>query len=184
MVYIHLATGYEEIEALAVCDMLRRVDEEVKLVSLTGDKTVESVHGIKVEADILFEEADYDVCTMLVLPGGLPGTEGLRQHAGLEAQIRKFAAENRPIAAICAAPTVLGDYGVLQGKKATVYPGMEDKLTGADVIDASVVCDGNLITSQGPATAVDFALAVVNFIRGEEVTAALKKKILLERRMK
>ena len=181
MVLIHLATGFEEIEALTVCDLLRRVDVEVKLASITGEKTVEGAHQIRVEADLLFEDADYDACDMIVLPGGLPGAFHLQDHKGLETQIRKFAEEGRPLAAICAAPLVFGAHDVLHGRKATIYPGMEAHLSGAQAIDRPVVCDGNLITSQGPGTAMDFALAIVNFFKGEEVTAELRRDLLLER---
>ena len=118
---------------------------------------------------------------MIVLPGGLPGAFNLQDHAGLEAEIRRFAEEGRPLAAICAAPLVFGAHDVLHGRKATIYPGMEAHLEGAAAIDQPVVCDGNLITSQGPGTAMDFALAIVNFFRGEEVTAELRRDLLLER---
>ena len=181
MVFIHLAEGFEEIEALTPCDLLRRVDVDVKLVSVTGEKTVQGAHGIRVEADMLFEDADYKECSMIVLPGGLPGAFNLQDHTGLEAEIRRFAEEGRPLAAICAAPLVFGAHDVLHGKKATIYPGMEAHLEGAEAIDQPVVCDGSLITSQGPGTAMDFALAIVNFFRGEEVTAELRRDLLLER---
>ena len=183
MVLIHLATGFEEIEALTVCDLLRRVDVAVQTVSITGEKIVEGAHGIRVEADILFEDAKYEDCSMIVLPGGLPGAFHLQDHKGLEANIRKFAAEDRPLAAICAAPLVFGAHGILKGRKATIYPGMEANLAGAEAADEPVVRDGNLITSQGPGTAMEFALQIVDFFRGEEVTADLRKDLLLERRV-
>lgn len=183
MVYIHLAEGFEEIEALTPCDLLRRVGVEAKTVSVTGEKVVTGAHSIRVEADLLFEEADYDACTMIVLPGGLPGAFNLQDHAGLEAQIRKFGEEDRPLAAICAAPLVFGAHGVLKGRKAAIYPGMESHLTGGEATDKPVVWDGNLITSQGPGTAMEFALTIVSFFKGEEVTADLRKDLLLERRV-
>ena len=183
MVYIHLAEGFEEIEALTPCDLLRRVGVDVKTVSVTGEKVVTGAHSIRVEADLLFEEADYDGCSMIVLPGGLPGAFNLQDHEGLEAQIRKFAEEDRPLAAICAAPLVFGAHGVLNGRKATIYPGMEANLTGGEAVDKPVVWDGNLITSQGPGTAMEFALTIVNFFKGEEVTLDLRKDLLLERRV-
>ena len=183
MVLIHLATGFEEIEALTVCDLLRRVDVEVQTVSMTGEKIVEGAHGIRVEADGMFDPAKYDDCSMIVLPGGLPGAFNLQDHKGLEEQIRKFAEADRPLAAICAAPLVFGAHGVLKGRNATIYPGMEANLTGAAAVDQPVVRDGNLITSQGPGTAMEFALEIVNFFRGEEVTADLRKDLLLERRV-
>ncbi len=183
MVLIHLATGFEEIEALTVCDLLRRVDVEVQTVSVTGEKMVEGAHGIRVEADLIFDEAKYEDCTMIVLPGGLPGAFNLQDHKGLEMQIRKFAEEGRPLAAICAAPLVFGAHGVFNGRKATIYPGMEANLNGAEAVDRPVVRDGNLITSQGPGTAMEFALQIVDFFKGEAVTADLRKDLLLERRV-
>jgi len=181
MVLVHLAEGFEEIEALTVVDLLRRVDIPVKSISVTGDKVVEGAHGIRVEADGLFEEMDYGACTMIVLPGGLPGTFGLQDHEGLGEQIRSFCAAGKSVAAICAAPLVLGHHGVLAGRKATIYPGMEAHLTGGMPVDQKVVIDGSLITSQGPGTAMDFALAIVEFFRGEETAAELKRDLLLER---
>lgn len=181
MVLIHLATGFEEIEALTVCDLLRRVDIETATVSVTGEKVVEGAHGIRVETDFLFDSAKYDQCTMIVLPGGLPGAYGLRDYEPLEKQVRRFAKEDRPIAAICAAPLILGTYGLLSGKKATIYPGMEEELTGADAVDAPVVRDGKLITAQGPGMAMSFALEIVEFLKGREIEEELKKDLLLER---
>lgn len=181
MVLVHLATGFEEIEALTVVDLLRRVDLEVKTVSVTGEQVVEGAHGIKVISDLLFEEADYDVCDMIVLPGGLPGAFGLQDHEGLGEQIKKFAEADKPLAAICAAPLVFGGHGVLNGRKATIYPGMEAHLTGGVAINERVVCDGNLITAQGPSIAIDFAVAIVEFFKGKEVVQDLREDLLLER---
>lgn len=181
MVLIHLATGFEEVEALTAADLLRRAGIECRLVSVTGDRIVEGAHGIRVEADSLFEEADYDRCGMIVLPGGLPGAYGLRDHEGLGKQILRFAAEDRPLAAICAAPLVFGHYNVLKGRKATIYPGMEDCLTGGIAVDRPVVRDGNLITGQGPALAMEFALELVSFLKGEQTAADMRKDLLLEK---
>ena len=182
MVLVHLAEGFEEIEALTVVDLLRRVDIPVKSVSVTGEKTVTGAHGISVNADEVFETVSYDACSMIVLPGGLPGTFGLQDHEGLGQQIKAFAAAGKPVAAICAAPLVLGHHDVLAGRKATIYPGMESHLAGGVPVDEKVVIDGSMITSQGPGTAMDFALAIVEFIRGEETAAELKRDLLLERR--
>jgi 4-methyl-5(b-hydroxyethyl)-thiazole monophosphate biosynthesis len=182
MVFIHLANGFEEIEALTVVDLLRRVDMDVRTVSVTGEKNVEGAHGIRVVSDLLFEEADYDSCDMIVLPGGLPGAFGLRDHEGLKKQILRFQQEDRPLAAICAAPLVFGSHGVLKGRRATIYPGMEENLTEAETVDAPVVQDGNLITSQGPGTAMAFALQIVEFFCGKEKVENLKQSLLWERR--
>lgn len=181
MVLIHLASGFEEVEALTAVDLLRRAGTECRLVSVTGERMVEGTHGIRVEADCLFEEADYDNCEMIVLPGGLPGAYGLRDHAGLGREIVRFAEEGKPIAAICAAPLVLGYHDVLRGRKATIYPGMEEFLTGGIHVDKPVVRDGNLITGQGPAFAMEFALELAAFLKGEETARTMRKDLLLER---
>ena len=180
MVYVHLAYGFEELEALSVVDLLRRVEVPVQLVSVTGEKLVKGAHGIGVEADILFEEADYESCEMIVLPGGLPGTFGLRDHEGLTDKIREFAAAGKKLSAICAAPLVFGGLGILEGKKATIYPGMEDHLTGAEPAGKRVVKDGNIITSQGPGTAMYFALAITEELCGEAVAEDLRKDLILK----
>lgn len=168
MVYVHLANGFEEVEALTVIDLLRRAGVEVKSVSITGEKRVMGTHDIPVEADILFEEADYDACEMIVLPGGLPGADYLGEHEGLVKQIRDFAANDKYLAAICAAPQVFGAQGVVEGKKATIYPGMEGCLKGALPQDEIVVQDGKIITSMGPATAMPFALKLIETLKGKE----------------
>ena len=180
MVYVHLAEGFEELEALSVVDLLRRVDVEAALVSVTGEKTVKGAHNINIEADMLFEEADYEKCQMIVLPGGLPGTFGLRDHEGLCSKIQEFAAAGKRISAICAAPLVFGELGVLEGRKATIYPGMESNLKGAQPVDEKVVKDGNIITSQGPGTAMYFALAIVEELCGSAVSEDLRKDLILE----
>ena len=107
MVFIHLAEGYEEVEALTCVDVLRRAGVDAKMVSVTGSLLVKGAHGINIEADLLFEDADYDACEMIVLPGGLPGATNLRDHAGLTARIKEFAKAGKPLAAICAAPLAL-----------------------------------------------------------------------------
>ena len=122
MIFIHLAEGFEEIEAITAADVLRRAGLDTRLVSVTGNRAVTGTHGIVLEADMLFEEADYSECNMIVLPGGLPGAYNLRDHQGLEKKIKEFASEGKGIAAICAAPLVLGAHGILEGKKATIYP--------------------------------------------------------------
>lgn len=179
MVLVHLAEGFEEIEALTVVDLLRRVDIKAATVSVTGERIVKGAHGIQVVADFMFEEADYDQCEMIVLPGGLPGTYGLRDHEGLTEKIMQFNGQGKALAAICAAPMVLGGLDLLKGKKATMYTGMETYLNGAVAVEDKVVTDGNIITSKGPGTAMLFALEIVKFIKGEEVMEILRKDLLL-----
>jgi 4-methyl-5(b-hydroxyethyl)-thiazole monophosphate biosynthesis len=179
-VLLHLADGFEEIEALSVVDILRRANITVKTVSITGKKEVLGAHDIPVLADELFENADYSKADMLVLPGGSAGAQTMKQHAGLEQQLKKAAADNKWIAAICAAPTVLGKLGMLNGKAATCYPGHEDELKGADtsLLD-SVIIDGRIITSRGPGTSFDFAFALVEVLKGKELAAELKQKMII-----
>ena len=181
MVYVHLATGFEEVEALTVIDLLRRAGVEVKSVSITGEKRVMGTHNIPVEADITFEEANYGECEMIVLPGGLPGADYLGEHKGLTAQIRDFAANDKYLAAICAAPQVFGAQGILEGKKATIYPSMEGCLIGAEPQDEIVVVDGKIITSMGPATAMPFALKLIEVLKGKEASDAVASGLLWNR---
>ena len=121
MVYVFLATGFEEVEALTAVDLLRRADIQVKTVSIMEDKLVYGSHGIGVEADILFKEGLYDRCAMLILPGGMPGTINLCNHGELNEELKLFYEAGKPIAAICAAPMVLGRAGLLSGHEATIY---------------------------------------------------------------
>jgi len=179
MILVHLAKGFEEVEALTAVDIMRRVDLDAYLVSMGDDICVEGSHKITVKADFMFDEIDYSKCEMIVLPGGLPGAHNLRDHEGLRKEILKFAEEGKGLAAICAAPLVFGDLGILEGKKATIYPGMEDELKGAEKLDFPVVRDMNIITSQGPATAMKFALALVSYFKGKDVADQLEEDLLM-----
>ena len=181
MVYVHLATGFEEVEALTVIDLMRRAGIKVKSVSITGDKRVMGTHDIPVEADLVYEEADYSECEMIVLPGGLPGADYLGEHKGLCDQIRSFAENDKYLAAICAAPQVFGAQGILEGKMATIYPSMESCLTGAQPQDEIVVVDGKIITSMGPATAMPFALKLIEILKGKETSEAVASGLLWNR---
>ena len=181
MILLHLARGFEEIEAVTVIDVLRRAGMDAHFVSLGTSREVVGSHGIVIDADYLYSEIDYDYCEMIVLPGGVDGVMNTIHHKGICAQLRKFARSGRGIAAICAAPTMLGELGILNGRKATVYPGMEKKLVGAEYIDAPVVRDINIITSQGPATAVNFALAIIDFFKEDDVSERVAKGLLLNR---
>lgn len=181
-VYIHLAEGFEEVEALTVVDVLRRAGVDAKTVSVTGDWMVCGTHGILVEADLLFEEADYEACEMIVLPGGMPGAANLGAHEGLAEQIRAFAKTGRKVAAICAAPMVLGACGILEGKQATIYPGMETELAGGKATGQTVTVDGNIITGMGPALAMEFALTLTEILQGEAVRAQVAEGLLFDRR--
>ncbi len=161
MVYIFLAEGFEEIEALTVVDLGRRAGLDIKMVSVTRDKSVTGSHGITVEADLTIGKVDWDAAEMLVLPGGKPGTGNLEACEELMTHVGEMSHSGRNVSAICAAPTILGHRGILKGKKACCYPGLEAQLDGASVTASSVTVDGNIITSRGLGTAIDFTLAII-----------------------
>ena len=176
--YIFIAEGFEEMEAVTPVDLLRRVGMDAKLVSVTGNKTVTGAHGVPYLADVLFEDIDAASADALVLPGGMPGTLNLKAHAGLAEALKAGAAAGKYICAICAAPMVLGGLGLLAGKKATIYPGMEEHLTGAMPEAIPVVTDGKTVTSRAPGTAIPFALKLAELLAGKEAAEALKKDIV------
>lgn len=178
-VLVHLATGFEDVEAISIIDVLRRAEIDVKTVSITNDKTVVSAQNVPVIADQLFNEADYDNADMIVLPGGIPGAEHLDNHEGLKAQIIKFDQNKKGLAAICAAPMVLGHLGILNEKKAICYPGFENHLKGATITDAPAVEDQHIITGKGPGTALKFALKIVAKLKGEELAQQLQQGMLI-----
>lgn len=180
MIYVHLAEGFEEIEALTVVDLLRRAEISVKTVSMEKGLEVKGAHDILVKADIMFSDADYEECEMIVLPGGMPGTSNLMKNEDLLNRIKEFNREGKNIAAICAAPMILGEIGILDGKKATIYPGMESHLKQGEYKDMPVVVDGNIITSKGPATAMTFALELVGILKDEAAKEETSKGLLFE----
>lgn len=179
MVYIHLADGFEEIEALTIVDVLRRAKIDARTVSITDDKLVRGAHDINVEADLLFQEAEYGKCDMIVLPGGMPGTANLAKHEGLAKQLETFAKSARWIAAICAAPSILGKMSLLIGRRATSFPGYEDQMIGVRYLEDRVVKDGKFITSRGPGTAIEFSLELVRTLKDEQTAEALRKSMIV-----
>ena len=180
---VHLADGFEEIEAISIIDILRRADIEVIVVSVTGKLEVAGAHRIKVLADTLFEDVDYNDLFMIVLPGGMPGASNLDAHTGLKNQIKQFDQQNRPIAAICAAPMVLGNLGILKGKQAVCYPGFENYLEGAEVLTVPVVESGNVITGRGIGTVMEFALMIVEKAVSADKAGLIAKQILVEKKV-
>lgn len=177
-VYVFLADGFEEIEGLTVVDMMRRAGADTVTVSVNGKKAVTGSHNIRLEADAVFEETDFTDAALLVLPGGMPGTLHLLEHAGL-AEVLKAADEKQtPVAAICAAPRVLGSLGLLKGRKAVCYPGVEEYLTGAVTGTENVVTDGHITTSRGMGTAIDFSLELISVLFGEEKADQIAKSIV------
>ncbi|MCI6857762.1 MAG: DJ-1/PfpI family protein [Eubacterium sp.] len=179
-VYLFCADGFEEVEGLTAVDLLRRAGADVKMVSIMGRKKVTSSHGISVETDLLIEELK-DEADMLVLPGGLPGTDYLREHAGLADLLTKQYAEGRWVAAICAAPSVLGGLGFLKGRNATSYPGCLDKVEVGCYKEEPVVVDGNVITSRGVGTAIPFALKLTEVLFGRQKAEEIAASIVFAR---
>ncbi|MBQ4161142.1 MAG: DJ-1/PfpI family protein [Clostridia bacterium] len=174
MVYVYLAEGFEEIEALAPVDILRRCGVEVRTVGVTG-KTVAGAHGICVEADILPEAVSLEDAQMLILPGGIPGTPNLEKDARVTEAVKNAHAQGKYIAAICAAPSVFGHLGLLKGKTATCYPGFETELYGAQPVEDGVVCDGNIITAKGAGRASDFGFLLAGLLVGGEKALEIRK---------
>jgi 4-methyl-5(b-hydroxyethyl)-thiazole monophosphate biosynthesis len=167
MVYVFLAEGFEETEAIVPIDILRRGELEVATVGVTG-QVVTSSHGVPVVADVLACEIMPDeTCEAVILPGGMPGTLNLEKDKVVRKFIEFAECNGRLIAAICAAPSILGHMGLLEGKKATCFPGFEEQLMGAEYIDESVVRDGNLITAKGAGVAIDFGLEIVKVFAGD-----------------
>ena len=180
-VAVILAEGFEEVEAIAPVDLLRRAKIDCVTVSLTSEKLVPSSRHIPVLADKSWEEVDFIEYDGVVLPGGLAGTERLLADARVEALLRQFQAAGKLTAAICAAPTVLAKAGLLAGERAICYPGLENKLEGALVTCEEVVRDGTVITSRGMGTSVPFGLALVEYYLGKEAADALAAKIVYRR---
>ncbi len=172
-VYVFFADGFEEIEGLTVVDMLRRVNVETVMVSVNETKTVTGAHGIVIQADGVFTDYSYEDGAMAVLPGGMPGTNHLMAHEGLKQVLLSYNSAKKYLAAICAAPSVLGMNGLLEGRHTTCYPGFEEKLLGAKVLPDAVVMDGNIITSRGMGTAIAFGAALVSVLVSEEAAEEL-----------
>lgn len=173
MVYILLGTGFEEIEALAPCDILRRGGVQVALVGVNGPE-ITGGHGITVRADLTVEQLDRAQLEMIVLPGGLGGVQAMgASPAAMEAVAWAYA-HDKWVAAICAAPTLLPRLGISQGKRCVCYPGMEDQMEGAEMVKANAVRDGRLLTGRGPGAALDFGFMLLEALRGSDVAAQVR----------
>ena len=178
---IFFGTGYEEIEALTVVDILRRAGVEIKMVSITGQRQVTGSHGICVEMDQLLEETDFSQLTGIVLPGGMPGTKNLEACEALMEQVDNFVKEQKLVAAICAAPSILGHRGHLQGKNACIFPGMEEHLEGAKVVmDMPAVADGRIITGRGMGAAIPFGLKIQELLLGRDSAEEMAERIVFK----
>lgn len=177
-VLVMLAEGFEEIEAVTPVDLLRRAGVDCKLVSITNTLQVKGAHSIVYQADELFDEKACSEADGIILPGGMPGTLNLQKHEGLQKALEQFYKQGKYICAICAAPMILGSMGMLSGKTATIYPGMENHLVNANVSQEVVCMDGSIITSRAPGTAFPFALELVKIFAGEQKKEELIQDIV------
>lgn len=177
-VAVFFAEGFEEIEALTVVDILRRAAVEVDMVSIADKEYETGSHKITVKMDKNLTGYDFDAVDMLVLPGGIPGTPNLEACGPLMEKITEFYNNKKYIAAICAAPSIFGHKGFLKGRKACCYPSFESHLTGALVSENSVELDGNVLTSRGMGTAIDFSLAILEIFAGKQKADELAGKIV------
>lgn len=176
MIYVFIAHGFEEIEALATVDILRRAEQTVKMVGV-GAKTITGAHGITVHCDMAEHMTTTKGLKMIVLPGGMPGTRNLQQSDTVQTCI-DYAAENDLwLAAICAAPSILGEKGLLKGKRYTCFPGFEEGIQDAEYSADRVVQDGKLITAKGPGAAIEFALTLVEALCGKEKAEEVRSSL-------
>lgn len=176
-VYEFLANGFEEIEALAPVDIFRRGGLEVKTVSVTGSELVESSHGVTVKADLLFEDGDFTDADLLMLPGGMPGSANLNAHEGVRNALKAQYDAGKRVAAICAAPMVLGSIGILEGKRATCSPGFQTYLTDATYTGNLFEEDGLVTTGEGPAASLPYAYHILGYFIPEEQVRDLERKM-------
>ena len=183
-VYEFLANGFEDIEALAPVDILRRGGIEVKTVSITGSEYVESSHGVTIKADLIFEEVgDFSDADLLLLPGGMPGATNLNEHKGVRKAILSQYESGKRVGAICAAPLVLGSLGILKDKKATCYPGFQQYLDGATYMASLFEQDGNVITGEGPIATLPYAYHILSLFIGEAKTHEIEQQMMFSHLM-
>lgn len=178
---VPLANGFEEIEALVPVDIWRRAGFEVTMMSISDELIVTGSHQISVLADSLFDEQKISNSDMIFLPGGMPGAKNLSQHKELKKMIIFFHEKEKILAAICAAPLVLGQNKILINRRATCFPGFEDQLLGANITQNSIETDGHIITAKGAGVAFDFALAIVSRFKGEEAARELSAKMQVKK---
>lgn len=179
MVYMFLANGFEETEAVCPLDMLRRAGADVRTVAVGTDTlTVTGSHGIKVNADISADDLDTGDIEMVILPGGLPGADNLFASETVRLALAEAKKSGAYIAAICAAPYILGRLGYLEGHRAVCYPGYEKELSGAVITDAAVVTDGTVITARAAGSALPFGLALVRALFGQERADAIADAVI------
>lgn len=177
---VHLAEGFEEIEAISIIDVLRRAKIKTTVVSVTKNLEVTGSHEIKIVADKLFNDVNYELIDMIVLPGGMPGASNLDEHPGLREQILIFHESKKMLGAICAAPLVFGNLGILKNKKATCYPGFENQLHGAIATGENIEVADNIITAKGAGVAIKFALKIVEILKGKNLADELAVKMIVK----
>lgn len=180
MLYLVLTDGYEEIEAITTLDILRRCGVEVTTISITGKRLIDGAHNISFMADNKFRRNELEEGQGIILPGGMPGATNLLSSEALKRLLVHLNGSNRLIAAICAAPMVLGRLGLLQGRRATCYPGFEQDLRGAQVTGNMVEEDANIITGRGPAAAVEFAFTIAARFVSPAIIERVKHDMLIK----
>lgn len=174
------AEGYEEVEALMTVDLLRRGGVDVKLASITDAMTVCGSHDIRVEMDTTLAQVDLGQMDAILIPGGLQGTMNLGKDDATCQALKDMFEAGKVVGAICAAPSVLGACGILQGKRATCYPGFEDKLEGAEFVDEMAVADGNVVTSRGLGTSMEFGFKLLEILVSREKAEEIRKAIVFK----
>lgn len=177
---VFMAVGFEEIEAVSTIDVLKRGGMDVDLISVSGSLDVEGAHGISVKCDLIFYNVDYTDYDVIVLPGGQPGTDNLNKHEGILRLLPEFINEGKKVAAICAAPLILGGLGLLDGLDAICYPGVEPQLEGAHISYKSVVKEEQIITAKGAGVAIDFGLEILKWFLPLNEVAALRSSLVMQ----
>lgn len=175
---LHLAPGFEEIEAVTTIDILRRANIDTQVVSIVDCLQVTGAHNIEIRADITFGRADYENADMIILPGGMPGSHNLANHEGLAQKIKNHYEQGKWLAAICAAPLVYGRMGLLEGIEAICYPSFEPELKGAIISDKIVAVSGQFITAKGPGVTMDFALEIITQLKGKEAAMQVAQGLI------
>lgn len=179
--YVIFAEGFEEIEGLTVVDLLRRAEIEVVMTGLEGKEDVTGAHGIRVGMDCSLDQADLSEAAAIILPGGMPGTKNLGNSRKLAGMLKEADQKKIWIGAICAAPSVLGDLGLLKGRRAVCYPGFEGRLEGAIASEAPVEVDGHIITSRGMGTAIEFGLSLIAQLKSEKEAERIGTSIIYDK---
>lgn len=172
------AEGFEEVEALMTVDILMRGGVDVKLASITEEMEVCGSHGIRIKMDTTIAQVDFEKQDAVLIPGGMPGTLNLGNSPEVTGVLTKMHEKGKIVGAICAAPSVLGQCGILKGKKATCYPGFEDKLTGAEFVNGKAVVDGNIVTSRGLGTSMEFGFALLELLVSKEKAEEVRDQIV------